>query len=397
MRFARFGSVGIVRNARARIAAVLAGGLVLLGLGLLVGLGASAMENFYPPQDQTWAMPKADLFAVAIEGERALAVGYWGTILLSTDRGQTWRYRPTPTSRTLFGVDFAGPDDAWAVGDAGVVLRSRDGGETWEQVRVEVEDQFGGRGDLEAVLFDVSAISGDDVWASGDFGALIHTRDGGETWDRPFLTEEVFGDGYLADRLLNAIEFQDRERGWIAGEFGTALRTEDGGETWGNRASIEGAISDIYLFGLGVNGELDALAGGVGGVAVVSHDGGHHWQAVQVPTTAGLFGAAAHGGRGLLVGDRGEVVATRDAGRTWFKPKRPKLFNWLQGAAFGDDGLALVVGEKSLILRSLDGGDSFEKALGAEPGPVAAISVPESGPSPQPGRADATATRGAGH
>ena len=364
-------------------------GRVLVGLAILWGApAANGLEaTFDPPRDHTWEMPAADLFAVATKGDRALAVGYWGTVLLSTDRGKTWSYKPSPTSRTLFGVDFANDRDAWAVGDAGVVLRSRDGGETWEEIAVEVDDPYGERGRLEAVLFDVSAVD-DVVWASGDFGALIQSTDGGQTWTRFYLGEDVFGDGYLTDRLLNGIEFQDTERGWIAGEFGTALRTEDGGATWTNRETIEGAIPDIYLFGLGVNGELDAVAGGVGGVSLVTHDGGKTWQAVTVPTTAGLFGSAARGSRAVLVGDRGEIVVSRDAGKTWFQPKRPKLFNWLQGAAFGDDGLVLVVGEKSLVLRSEDGGDNFERTLGRDLQPLSAISVPMPGRSTEAGRTE---------
>jgi len=365
-------------------------GVALVGAALLSGPSVAASfenNNFDPEQDAGWQMPSADLFAVSVKGDRALAVGYWGTILLSVDRGKTWIYRPSPTSRTLFGVDFADPQHAWAVGDAGIVLRSSDGGETWEKVTVEVEDPDGLRGELDAVLFDVAAVD-NVVWASGDFGALIQSTDGGKNWTRYYLPEEVFGDGFLPDRLFNGIEFQDTQRGWIAGEFGTALRTEDGGATWTNRETIEGAISDIYLFGLGVNGELDGVAGGVGGVSLVTSDGGKTWQAVKVPTTAGLFGAAAKGSRALLVGDRGEIVASRDAGKTWFKPKRPKLFNWLQGAVFGDDGLVLVVGEGNLVLRSEDGGDSFERVLGRDLQPLSAISVPMPGRSTEAGRTE---------
>ena len=43
----------------------------------------------------------------------------------------------------------------------------------------------------------------------------------------------------------------------------------------------------------------------------------------------------------------------------------------------GDDGLALVVGERGAILRSTDGGDSFAEVVSAAPAPISAISVPE--------------------
>ncbi len=378
------------RNNRVGAAASLS---IAVALFWIAGPAARAVENgnFYPPREDTWQMPDAHLYGVAIEGQRAIAVGYWGTILFSDDGGKSWAFAPTPTPRTLFGVSFADAQNAWAVGDHGVVLRSRDAGKSWTLVPVEATDEFGDFGPLTAVLFDVSAVGPEEVWISGDFGALIHTTDGGATWDRLLLPEEVFGDGYLADRLFNGIEFEGPEQGWIAGEFATGLRTLDGGKTWTNREEIVGAIPDIYLFDIGASGE-NAVAGGVGGVVLYTRDNGKVWTAAEdVPTTAGLFTAALRGNRAILAGDRGEVVATRDRGDTWFQPKRPKIFNWFGGAAFGEDGLALIVGERGAIIRSTDGGDSFVEVQGAEPALTGAISVPEPAPSHQEGRRDAPA------
>lgn len=357
-----------------------------------IAVSAPALENgnFHPPDDHTWQMPNAHLYGVDLAGSNAIAVGYWGTALYSRDRGETWKFGPTPTSRTLFGISFADSNNAWAVGDHGTVLRTRDGGETWNTIRIEAIDEFGEHSLLESVLFDVSCVSAEEVWISGDFGALVHTKDGGATWDRLILPEEVFADGYLPDRLLNGIEFQGAQNGWIAGEFATGLRTLDGGETWINREEIVGAISDLYLFDVAANDET-AIAGGVGGAVLVTRDNGKVWSHVETPTTAGLFTAALRGNRALLAGDRGEVVASRDGGETWFQPKRPRIFNWFAGSRFGDDGVALVVGERGAILRSTNGGDSFEEVAGAEPLPIGAISVPEPGRSDAAGRTDPSA------
>jgi photosystem II stability/assembly factor-like uncharacterized protein len=352
---------------------------VSLALALLwVAAASTAVENgnFHPPRHATWQMPSAHLYGVAISGRRALAVGYWGTALYSSDAGASWHFSETPTSRTLFGVSFSDPKNAWAVGDYGIVLRTRDGGESWTKVTVEAIDEFGDFGLMTVVLFDVATVSPEEIWISGDFGTLLHTTDGGATWTSTFLPEEKFGDGYLADRLLNGIEFEGPDNGWVAGEFATGLRTVDGGKTWTNRQEVVGAISDIYLFDIGVSGE-NAVAGGVGGVVLYTRDNGKIWTAKDAPTTAGLFAAALRGNRAILAGDRGEVVASRDHGETWFQPRRPKIFNWFAGAAFGDDGLALIVGERGAILRSTDGGDSFGEVVAAAPMPASAISVPE--------------------
>lgn len=373
------------RNHRVIATACLSIAFALQGIAA-PAIAAEGIENgnFNPPRHETWQMPNAHLYGVAATGNRALAVGYWGTVLYSGDKGASWNFAPTPTPRTLFGVSFADPKNAWAVGDHGVVLRTRDGGESWTLVPVEAVDEFGDFGPLTAVLFDVAAIGPDEVWISGDFGTLLHTTNGGASWDRLILPEETFGDGYLADRLFNGIEFDGPDQGWIAGEFATGLRTVDGGKTWTNREEISGAIPDIYLFDIGASGE-SAVAGGVGGVVLFTHDNGKVWTAKKVPTTAGLFTAALRGDRAILAGDRGEVVASKDRGETWFQPKRPRIFNWFGGAAFGDDGLALIVGERGAILRSTDGGDTFAEVVAAEPEPAGPLVIPESATKTAPG------------
>ena len=339
-------------------------GRAWLAAALLAALGGAlpaVSANFSPADEAAWPLPDADLHAVALHGQTALAVGYWGTVLRSEDSGATWSYRATPTAETLFAVNFADARRAWAVGNRGTVLHSEDGGASWRSISIEIPDQFGDAAGLRDALFGVAAPSREAVWIVGDFGLLLHSADGA-TWRRVEISEEMYGDEELPDRLLNSVQFSDPRRGWIIGEFGTALRTDDGGQTWTNRREIRGAIEDIYLFAGGTNGSGQGVATGTGGVTLLTRDGGESWQAVTVPTTAGLFGAAFRGDRAVLVGDRGEIAASRDGGQSWFRPERPKGFQWLQGVAFGPGGLVLVVGEGGLILRSTDGGERFAAA-----------------------------------
>ena len=68
---------------------------------------------------------------MARAGERLVAVGERGRIILSDDNGVTWRQVHSPTSVTLTHVTFATPVDGWAVGGMGIVLHSADGGLSW--------------------------------------------------------------------------------------------------------------------------------------------------------------------------------------------------------------------------------------------------------------------------
>lgn len=353
---------------------------------LLLLLAFPARADFDPPHEDTWEVPLPDFYDVDSFGDSVWAVGYWGSVLRSSDAGDTWSQRRTPTSATLFGVSFADASHGWAVGNDGVVLHSRDGGLSWEHQTVSVPDETGGTRPLDAALFGVAAVSPTEAWAVGDFGTLLHTEDG-EQWQQVVIDPAVFSDDNVPERILNEVTFSDAQHGWITGEFGTLLRTTDGGRTWLGQREIAGAIPDIYLFDLAADADGTALAGGVGGVLITSRDGGATWSALEAPTDAGLFGAAWHGGRGIAVGDRGVLLVSSEGGSSWAEPEtRPRLFNWLRAATLVD-GRAFAVGERGLVLRSRDSGASWEVAAGEQPAPRSAVSVPEP-PSHQPGRSE---------
>ncbi|MCS6948646.1 MAG: YCF48-related protein, partial [Steroidobacteraceae bacterium] len=72
------------------------------------------------------------LLDVAWAGERIVAVGERGHVLLSDDRGKTWVQSPEVPSRTMLtGVTFANRDDGWAVGHDEIILRTENGGQSW--------------------------------------------------------------------------------------------------------------------------------------------------------------------------------------------------------------------------------------------------------------------------
>jgi len=339
--------------------------------------GAASAADLDPSDSSSWLLPQPDLYAVDSHGSNAWAVGYWGAVLRSDDAGETWTPVETPTDRALYAVSFADASHGWAVGEGGALLRSEDGGRSWTSLDFELRDPLDGS-PLEKLpnLFGVAAVSPTDVWVVGDLGTVLHSLNG-RRFEPVAIPPEALADDNIPERIFNSVRFADHERGWIAGEFGTLLRTTDGGTTWIGDRQLEGAIEDVYLFDLAVNGDGWAIAGGVGGVALESRDAGGSWKALPALTTAGIFGAAVRGTRGILAGDRGVLLVSSDQGETWRAPERPRSFNWLRGVAFGTDGVAFAVGEQGLILRSLDGGQSWEWRQGRQPPPKGGVSVPD--------------------
>jgi photosystem II stability/assembly factor-like uncharacterized protein len=337
---------------------------------------ASGAADFDPGRPDTWQIPHPDLYAVVARGDLVWAVGYWGTVLRSTDAGATWTAMETGTRATLFDVSFADDRAGWAVGEGGVVLRTADGGLTWAREGIEVGDGLGGSRPLDVHLFGVCALSPDEAWAVGDLGVLLRRRAGG--WESVAIPPESFADENVPDRILNAVDFLDPLHGWIVGEFGTTLRTTDGGATWVGARTFIGVAQDLYLFDVSALDERRAAAVGLAGNVLVTEDGGATWEPRRTETSAPLYGIAWGDEIGIAVGNRGEMFATEDAGRSWLAPKRPRVFNWLSGVTRGSGFYA--VGEKGLVLRSEDG-ESWSQLAGREPPPLSGVSVPDPGRS----------------
>ena len=364
--------------------------LALASLLTCVGaIGAAATsENggLDPRRPASWNLPHADLYGVDARGDRAWAVGYWGTVVVSSDDGKSWTRSPTPNDQTLFAVSFADEKNGWVVGANGTVMRSTDGGATWTEQAVTVSDESGSH-PLDTHLFGVATISPTEAWAVGDMGIVIHTRDG-EHWEQLPLPKGAFSDEYTSERILNAVRFSSPTEGLITGEFATALRTQDGGATWHGERTLVGTEPDVYLFDAAELGGGKAVASGLAGTLLVTSDGGATWNPHPVPTGVGVFGVDWKGDRGVAAGDRGELYATQDDGTTWINPKRPHVFNWLRGVRFASATRVFAVGEKGLILRSEDGGSTWVMASGDAPVPMSGVSVPERGKSTEPGRRD---------
>lgn len=153
--------------------------------------------------------PEEFLFSIACaSSERAWAVGRDGLILQSTNAGTTWNRQESPTNVNLLRIRFF-DNVGWIVGGKdgrGVLIHSRDGGESWQSADVEVEHP----------LFDIY-MNGINGWIVGGGGTLLQTTDGGRTWiPRPSPTK--------AD--LTALFFLNRQQGWAGGDKRTLLRYE---------------------------------------------------------------------------------------------------------------------------------------------------------------------------
>jgi photosystem II stability/assembly factor-like uncharacterized protein len=267
---------------------------------------------------------RAPVFALA-EGAAGvrLGVGPRGHILRSGDGGATWAQVPCPVSSDLVAVAFAGERNAWAVGHDGVMLQSTDAGATWrkrydgfalgklmvahyeklaatqpsEGVKRALEDaRKAAAGGAALSLLAVWFRNESEGFVGGQFNLLLHTADGGATW-QPWMERTDNPDNYS----LHAIAGDDHQV-WIAGELGLVLRLADG-----RFARAESPYAGSW-FGLAVE-QSTLLLYGLRGSAWRSDDAGAHWRRLDTGTdqaiNAGLL--RRDGGLALLTG-RGRLL-----------------------------------------------------------------------------------------
>ena len=287
---------------------------------------------------------RADLFAVAAEGTRVAAAGYFGTVIVSRDGGTTWDDPLTGTDEPLYAVALGRGDEIWAAGRAGVVIRSEDAGRTWTRRATPFNRH----------IFGLFAAEPASVLAVGDYGLQLRTSDAGAHWSCIPREQDVIL-GRIARAGGDAV---------VAGEFGT-LERMPGGSPPGTRGTLFGVPEDFYVFDVWLDeGGPLGIAVGLSGAIVRSEDGGATWERVKAPFTQDLFGVGGAGTRVVVSGEGGLLALSEDGGRTFRLADSPALPVTLTDVEFGDAEHAYAVGPRGLVLRSDDGGAHFRVLRG---------------------------------
>ena len=253
-----------------------------------------------------------------------------------TQQGNEWKYL---TGGTLRAVKMAG-NDGWAVGDRGLILHTSDGGTNWS-IQESGTNQ---------ILRDVDFSSSRHGWAVGDNGAAIKTDNGGATWQvlpqiRPWVV------------VFYRVSTVDSMHAWFTNDTDTILRTTDGGESF---EAYQGAAVPFYL-GIDFVDSLTGYAcGAYGWFISKTTDGGRTWTS-QLDNRYGtgndldmldsLKGWAAISG--------GTLLHTEDGWNTWIA-QNANSTALLGGISFSDSLRGITVGGQNrnpaTIIRTTDGG-----------------------------------------
>ncbi len=282
---------------------------LLLSLFFALTFRASAQwESVFNPEQGT------DLHDVhLITGERGVAVGKLGTILMTDDGFHTWKRIACGTMKDFYALHFFDATTAVVAGVGGTILRSTDGGNSWSSIISGTTDS----------LYKFSSLSSTSALLVGSNGTILKTIDKGLHWS-----------SVPSGTTMSLLSISCKGSTCIAtGKNGIILRSADRGESW--KSIPSGTEVDLYTVSWVTNSTL--LVGGDSSAIYRSSDAGASWQFDQnifiMPdkwTSAEIFDIQfVNDSVGYMCGrlgsigtfadymDFGKIYFTKDTGKTW--------------------------------------------------------------------------------
>lgn len=295
---------------------------------------ANAFPALVRPALAARAPERQVMQAAAKAGERIVAVGERGLVILSDNGGKTWKQATrVPVSVTLTAVSFVSDKLGWAVGHGGTVLHTTDGGDTWEV-------QANG-----AQLAQAAQREADE------FARLNPTSPNAERLVKS--AQLLVADG--PDKPLLDVKFRDAQNGWVVGAFNLFFETHDGGKTWIGLRHLIDNPKEMHLYAIHAT-KAEVYIVGEQGQMHRSTDAGGTFQALKSPYNGSWFSVTTAPDGALVAGGlRGNTFRSGDRGENWQKVDGLPPISVVSLASLADGTLLLANQAGQLFSLGQDG------------------------------------------
>jgi photosystem II stability/assembly factor-like uncharacterized protein len=171
-------------------------------------------------------------------------------IAKSSNGGESWQFFIPQHKGYFTSICFIDSNTCWVTSSFGEVIHTHDGGKSWEIIST-----------LTAYFKDIYFINNQIGFVTSSAGEIFKSNDGGINWVRVYMV-----DGEIAER----IQFTDQNHGWCCTYEGTLAITKDGGQEWTKITSPQ--IYNTYFID-----ELNGWGVDYFGNVQKSNDGGKTW------------------------------------------------------------------------------------------------------------------------
>lgn len=187
----------------------------------------------------------------------------------------TWEKFDIPTQLNLTSLSFTDSLVGWLVGDSGVIVHTSDGGQTWEIQQSNTTNN----------IVNVFFLNNNIGWATSHsfsslpYGTLLlKTADGGMNWDTISYPE--------TNVFIESIFFLDSLTGWMGGTPHALVSTNDAGNSWHQAEIDTSTLAFFPVLNIEFYNEQYGYASGgifdIAGVIWRTSDGGQNWYAIDV-------------------------------------------------------------------------------------------------------------------
>ena len=252
-------------------------------------------------------------------------------------------------------VVFLNEDVGFACGGwrdrEGYIWRTQDGGQTW----TEFKNEFG------LNIYSLYFLNDNVGFAGGDFMHYWKTTDGGNSWQIQWFAAGELAYHEVHRPAIRKFQFTSDSVGHLVGgenyEVGVVYRTFDQGNTWQFdtiRHEIRGM--DFYDANRGIVSGFGYVATTTDGGLTYEQQGmkGDFYLGIEMLSSSTVIAAGANGG----------IYRSTDFGSSWDKVVKPnKLFRKRRNfndMKFFNDKIAYAVGSDGYMMRTWDGGESWE-------------------------------------
>lgn len=281
--------------------------------------------NTWTRQGNPSSIPDNMLLAVkAYNEDHAFVLGQpsdgYPVLLKTSNAGKDWHRMGS--SNSMPDIEFSGLcvcslNEIWLAGFNATILYTKDGGENWTKIEPEIDHPY---------QFASIRKHGDKIWVCGNHpnygGIILFSSDEGKTWESQGDKEFLGPPDHHG--LIDITSASDTHL-WTVGHNRTILHTTDGGKNWTVQKTEEGANLDANGC-CAVNEKICWDVEDMGLIFYTS-DGGNNWINQETPDLAGAYFlyrvSAISESEAWVVGPSqmppfdGIILYTSDAGKTW--------------------------------------------------------------------------------
>jgi len=307
-----------------------------------------------------------NLYNSAVVNEKIWVVGEKGKILFSNNNGLTWQEQISGTTKRLNKVQFIDENYGWVITHDSLLLKTENGGLNWEIIKLDYKwsqndffflnknKGFLLRGNYLEPFYD------NETWTKG---AFLETNDGGKTWVEIGNNDTKYSSIFFLNDAVGYLSIHNLENGRAV------LKTINGGITWDTLAFIWD-WDEMYFYdeqvGLAIKNNL----------VYKTSSGGIDWSLkneINLPDLGSrLTSILVENEDILIVGTEGNIIKSSDYGEVWKSIDSSIDFYYasLRGVTFKDKSIGFIYGkqfmenpleDKAILMRTHDRGRNWER------------------------------------